>query len=111
MPNDVVYEFIRGDDFSITMTLTDPNNADAPVDLTDWGITSHLRNSRKLVAELDVVITNAVAGEFTISKNATNTATWPVRELKCDIQFDRPITGRISSQTLVIDVQEDQTYD
>lgn len=106
---EVTYEFVRGDDFVIPMTLTDPDNNGTPVDITGWTIASQVRYARKLIADLDVTITNAAQGEFSISLPKEQTALWPVRKLKCDIQFDRPVEGRVSSQTFIIDCTEDQT--
>lgn len=106
---EVTYEFVRGDDFVIPMTLTDPDNNGTPVDITGWTIASQVRYARKLISDLDVTITNASAGEFSISLPKEQTALWPVRKLKCDIQFDRPVEGRVSSQTFIIDCMEDQT--
>lgn len=108
MADTITYPFVRGDDFSITMTLTDPQNGNAPVDITNWTITSSVRYARRLIDDLDVTITDGLNGVFTISKPRASTALWVIRTLKCDIQFDRP-TGRISSQTFFIDVEEDQT--
>lgn len=109
MTDVVKYDFVRGDDFSIPMTLTDPENNGTPVDITGWTIASQVRYARKLISDLDVTITDGPAGQFTISLPYSQTASWPARELKCDIQFDRP-EGRISSQTFIINVTEDQTY-
>lgn len=106
---DIVYTFKRGDDFSIPMNLTDPGNADAPVDITGWTITSQVRYAKELIDNLNVTVTDAANGLFTISLGYTDTASWPIRRLKCDIQFDRPVLGRVSSQTFYIDVEEDQT--
>jgi len=114
MADTVSYPFVRGDDFSVTMTLTDPQNNNAPVDITNWTIASSVRYQRRLIDDLVVVKDDAVNGVFTISKIRTDTALWPAgtkdnpRQLKCDIQFDRP-EGRISSQTFIIEVTEDQT--
>jgi hypothetical protein len=105
----VTYEFVRGDDFVIPMTLTNPDNNGSAVDITGWTIASQVRYARKLISDLDVTITDAAAGEFTISLPKEQTALWPVRKLKCDIQFDRPVEGRVSSQTFIIDCTEDQT--
>lgn len=108
MADTVTYEFIRGDTFSIPMTLTDPENNGSPVDLTGWTIASQVRYSKRLIDTLTVTITDAAQGEFVISMDEADTATWPARKLKCDIQFDRP-EGRVSSQTFIVDVSEDQT--
>ncbi len=111
MTCDVVYEFIRGDDFNIPMTLTDPDNNNDPVDISGWTIASQVRYSKRLISDLSVVITDPVQGSFAIALPSTQTASWPARKLKCDIQFDSPIGGRVSSQTFIIDVKEDQTHD
>ncbi|AGH07413.1 hypothetical protein SUFG_00046 [Sulfitobacter phage phiCB2047-B] len=111
MADDVVYEFKRGDDFIIPMTLTNPENDGTPVDITGWTIESQVRYSKKLISDLTVTMVDASQGQFKIELAASQTATWPARKLKCDIQFDRPDEGRVSSQTFVIDVTEDQTYD
>ena len=97
------------------MTLTNPDNNGTPVDITGWTIASSVRYSRQLIADLDVTITNAALGEFTIALPFTQTALWPAgpkeapRRLKCDIQFDRSVDGRVSSQTFYINCTEDQT--
>lgn len=115
MADDVVYPFVRGDDFVIPMTLTDPDNNGSAVPITGWTIASQVRYARKLISDLDVTITNGAAGEFSISLPKEQTVLWPAgpkdkpRRLKCDIQFDRPVEGRVSSQTFYIDCTEDQT--
>lgn len=106
---DVTYEFIRGDDFSIPMTLTDPDNNGVAVPITGWTIASQVRYAKKLISDLNVTITNGAQGEFNISLPKEQTADWPVRTLKCDIQFDRPVEGRVSSKTFFIECKEDQT--
>lgn len=112
---DVIYDFVRGDDFSIPMTLTDPDNNGVAIPLTGWTIASQVRYARKLISDLVVTITDENAGEFTISLPKEQTALWPAgpkdkpRRLKCDIQFDRPVEGRVSSDTFFIDCTEDQT--
>ena len=74
---DVVYSLVRGDDFVIPMTLTDPENNSTPVDITGWTIASQVRYARKLISDLDVTITNGTAGKFTIALPKEQTALWP----------------------------------
>jgi len=111
----VTYEFTRGDDFSIPMTLTDPANNGTPVDITGWTIASQVRYARRLISDLDVTITDGAAGQFTIALPKEQTALWPAgptgnpRKLKCDIQFDRPVEGRVTSKMFIIECTEDQT--
>lgn len=109
--SDVVYEFIRGDDFNVPMTLTDPDNNSVPVDITGWTIQCQVRYAKKLISTMDVTITDATQGQFVIALPKEQTALWPIRKLKCDIQFDRPVEGRVSSKTFIIEVEEDQTHD
>jgi len=104
---EVVYPFKRGDDFNITMTLQDSQGN--PVDITGWTISSAVTYARKPVSTLDATIVDGLNGIFAISLPFAQTAAWPIRKLKCDVQFDRPVEGRVSSQTFVIDVQEDHT--
>lgn len=106
---DVVYEFIRGDDFVLPMQITDLLNAGSPVDISTWVIASAMTYSRKLLTTATVTITDGSLGQFEVSVPRAETAEWPVRDLKCDIQFTRPTEGRVSSETFIIRVLEDQT--
>ena len=110
MATEVVYEMYRGDDLLIPMNLRDPQNSGTPVNITGWTIRSMARYAKRLIEELDVTIINAAQGQFTLSVPAIKTGKWPVRDLRCDIEFNRP-EGKISSNTFVIKVKEDQTYD
>ncbi|WHM52936.1 hypothetical protein [Sulfitobacter phage vB_SupP_AX] len=104
---EVVYPFKRGDDFVIPMTLQDSDQN--PVDITGWTISSAVTYARKAVSTLDCTITDGPNGAFTIALPRAQTALWPVRKLKCDVQFDRPVEGRVSSKTFIIEVEEDHT--
>lgn len=58
-------------------------------DLTGSTVTSQVRTVQgTLVADLDVVITDAPAGEFTLGATATATATWPAGKLLCDVRWE-----------------------
>lgn len=57
-------------------------------DLTGSTVTSQVRTVQDtLVADLDVVITDAAQGEFTLGATAAATATWPVGKLLCDVKW------------------------
>ena len=107
---DVIYEFKRGDDLEIPMRLTDPNDNDNAVSIIGWTLRAQVRYSKELVDELDIVITSAGNGQFSLTKAKADTALWPTRKLKCDVEFDRGGTT-VSSQTFIIDVSEDVTHD
>ena len=106
---EVVYKMKRGDDLVIPMNLRNPSS-DTPVDLTGWAMRCMVRYAKRLIDELDVTITNAALGQFTVSVPASKTGLWPVRDLKSDIEFTRP-EGKISSNTFILRVEEDQTYE
>jgi hypothetical protein len=100
----------RGDTFSLTNTVTDPNNGNAVVDITGWTIRSQIRRGKNLTQELTVTITDAVNGVFTLVAPAVDTAGWKVDTHTCDIQVTRP-SGVTSSETFNVVVCEDVTYD
>jgi hypothetical protein len=100
----------RGDTFSLSITVTDPNNGNAVVDITGWTIRSQIRRGKNLTEELTVTITDAVNGVFTMVATDAQTALWKVDTHTCDIQVTRP-SGVTSSETFNVVVCEDVTYD
>lgn len=104
----VIYDFKRGDDLEIPMRLTDPNDDDNPVDISTWTIQSQVRYSGKLVDDLDIILVSGGNGQFNLTKAATSTQLWPDRKLKCDVEFIKS-GKKVSSQTFIIDVEEDVT--
>lgn len=76
----------RGDTLAL---LGVAQNDDGSIfDLTGSTVTSQVRTVQgTLVADLDVVITDAPAGEFTLGATAAATATWPVGKLVCDVRW------------------------
>lgn len=79
------------------------------VNITDWVIASQIRWCGKLVSDFTVIILDALNGIFTITADAANTQTWIPRVYEMDIEFIRPGTGKISSETLLIEVRKDIT--
>lgn len=86
------------------------NNYDASiiVDITGWTIRSQVRYVKTLVDDLDIVTIDATLGIFALTKAATSTANWKTKELTVDVEFVRP-EGKVSSETFIINVLEDQT--
>lgn len=78
------------------------------VDISAWTMASQVRWCGKLIDNLVVTILDATVGTFSISMGSTGTALWEARKLDCDVEFTRP-TGKVSSQTFIIDVEEDVT--
>lgn len=100
----------RGDTLSLNCSWKDSTGT--AVNLTGYTVESQVR-AVNFSDTLVVTVTNAAAGEFTISRAAASTALWPVTSsndsrLFCDIQFT---TGSVvtSSQTFQIIVVEDIT--
>lgn len=94
----------RGDTLLLSCTRRD--GAGNPVVLTGLTITAKVRY-RQFSEALTVTPVDPANGGFSLS--STNTATWPVAALKCDVQF---ISGSVvtSSQTFEIVVEEDVTF-
>lgn len=106
-----------GDTFSLSCTRVDANGA--PVNLTGLTITSKVRNISGFEDDLTVTVTNAAAGQFSLSALPADTSLWPVSQsvdgtvfrpniLYCDVQY---VTGGVtqSSETFDIVVVEDVT--
>ena len=107
---DVVYEFTPGDDFIINMNLTDPQNANAPVDISTWTIESAVMYSRAVLSTCTVTIVDGPLGQFQISVPRSETAGWPQnRDLHWSVQFTRPTDGRVSSPVVIIRTLKDPT--
>ena len=78
------------------------------MDITGWGIASQIRWCGKLVDTFSVDTTNASIGMFTLQAPSTQTQLWKPREHQVDVQFTRA-SGKISSETFILDVQKDIT--
>jgi len=79
------------------------------VDITGWTITAQLRIGDKLTGEFTVVISDESGGFFRLEAEPSLTQTWRCREHQCDIQFDRPGSGVVSSETFIVEVMKDVT--
>lgn len=99
-----VIEFKRGDTFFLECTRT--TSAGVAFDLTGYTITAQVRVD-DFLGDLTVAITDAAAGEFTLSATQVQTALWPVARINCDVQFDNVTVE--STETFIIDNLEDIT--
>lgn len=89
-------ELTQGDSFSLPITITDNATIPVAINLTSTTITAdikqHVKNTAALVA-FTVTITNAAAGQFTLSLTPTQTALLPVTKddesniLHYDVEF------------------------
>ena len=78
------------------------------MDITGWGIASQIRWCGKLVDTFGVDTTQASVGMFTLQAPSAQTQLWKPREHEVDVQFTR-VSGKISSETFILDVQKDIT--
>lgn len=78
------------------------------MDISGWGIASQLRWCGKLIDTFDIDLNWTHIGKFTILKASEFTNFWIPRKYDMDIQFTR-VTGKISSETFILEVQKDVT--
>jgi hypothetical protein len=98
----------RGDTYHIDVAVTEADGT-TPVDLTDWTVRSHVRRRDALIAELDFTAVDLAAGEYSLSYD--DTTEWPLGRLSTDIEYTDS-TGIIrSTETYIISVIRDVTYD
>jgi len=90
------------------LTLIDAYEAAILMDITGWGIASQLRWYGELIDTFSIDETTLNIGKFAIIATATQTSLWVPRKYDMDIQFTR-ITGKISSETFILDVEKDVT--
>ena len=99
----------RGDTFELSCDL---ENEGAEVDITNFTITSQIRQADDtLLQALTVTKTDAAAGLFTLSATSTQTESWVPANYDCDIEFIDGGGEVYSSQTFTISVIKDITRD
>jgi hypothetical protein len=104
-------EFKRGDDFVLEGRVTD---GDAAQDISAWQIRSQIRDvNGALVAELGLQRVDDAGGVYRLTKahDAADQPTtgWPVRELRCDIEYRTAAGQVVSTETFLIVVHADVT--
>ena len=97
----------RGDTLEWVVSLTQNNS---PVDITNWTITSQIRQDTTLIANLTVTVTDAVNGEFNLSATSVQTAGWALGSHSVDIEFINVAGFVVSSQTFTLQLVRDITY-
>lgn len=97
----------RGDTFELTCSLENGGN---DVDITGWTVAAQLRKTDDtLVQAMTITVTNASAGEFTITAANTETDDWPLGNLDIDVEFTEASGAVSSSETFTINVIKDIT--
>lgn len=94
-----------GNTFSLQNRVTNPSG---PINISGWLIKSQVRDGQTLVASLTATITNAGNGEYSL-KFVGSTSTWPVKKLRCDIQYRMSDGEVVSTETFFIDVEQGVT--
>lgn len=103
----VTIDHKRGDTLKLYFeAMDDENNR---VNLSGYIIRSQARHKGQLLGEATIKVIDELKGEF--SATFASTTAWPVARVVQDVQYTSP-SGQIeSSQTIVINVIEDVTYD
>lgn len=99
----------RGDTLSLLGTWSENGT---PTDLTGWTVRSQVRTQTDdLVGELTITLANQLTapGQFTLAATAAQTAAWPVKVLRCDVEFTDPDGVVSSSDVFSLSILADMT--
>lgn len=97
----------RGDTLEWVVTLTQDGSA---VDISQWTITSQIRQDTTLIASLTVTKTESTSGVFSLTATAASTASWSLGTHSVDIEFIDQNGFVVSSQTFTLQLVRDITY-
>lgn len=90
------------------LTLIDAYDQAILMDITGWGIASQLRWCGELIDTFTIDESTLAIGKFAVIATSAQTSLWVPRKYDMDIQFTR-VTGKISSETFILDVEKDVT--
>jgi len=97
----------RGDTLEWVVTLTQDGSV---VNISDWTITSQIRQDTTLIASLTVTKTDSANGVFSLTATAASTASWSLGTHSVDIEFINDSGFVVSSQTFTLQLVRDITY-
>jgi hypothetical protein len=97
----------RGDTLEWVVTLTQDGSV---VNISDWTITSQIRQDTTLIASLTVTKTDSTNGVFSLTATAASTASWSLGTHSVDIEFINDSGFVVSSQTFTLQLVRDITY-
>lgn len=97
----------RGDTLEWVVTLTQDGSI---VNISDWTITSQIRQDTTLIASLTVTKTDSTNGVFSLTATAASTASWSLGTHSVDIEFINDSGFVVSSQTFTLQLVRDITY-
>lgn len=90
------------------LALIDIYEAAILMNITGWGIASQLRWCGELIDTFTIDESTLNIGKFAVIASAAQTSLWVPRKYDMDIQFTR-VSGKISSETFILDVEKDVT--
>jgi hypothetical protein len=83
----ITFDHIKGGTLELHWKLTDQGN---PVDMTGWTVSAELyERDYTYIDNFAVAVTDAEAGEFTLSFSAAGQADWPIGDLKGKLLLTR----------------------
>lgn len=92
----------KGDTYSVAAIAKDGSGS--PVNLTGYTIAPKIKdNAGNVIATPNVTVTNAAAGEYTMTVN--DTSAWPVSALFSDVTYTDPQSVVASTETFLIIVE------
>ena len=92
------FTHIRGTTLELNFTLTDPNDPDLEVNLSETTITASLsRTDGTPVADLTSTITSIQDSTFRLSADAEVQALWPIGEVRGRVTLSTPEETEVSS--------------
>ncbi len=101
-------EHIRGD--TLLWPVTYRTSLGVPINITGYTITSQLRSvDGPLIESLTVVVTNAAAGEITLSATAAQTAVWPIGSARYDVRYQAPGGSVLHTQPITVGIRQPVT--
>lgn len=103
----------RGDTFERTATLysQDENGARTPIILTGCTIRAQMRYGDTLVQNFTTSILNDLAGRYKIFASDTDAKTWGCTLNTMDIEFTFPGNRVMSTETIHVQIEKDETHD
>lgn len=101
-------EHKRGDSFDYNVVVTDSGGS--TIDLTNWTIKCQLRTSRdQLIETLTIEEDDYSEGSYNLV--CDDTTDWPVGNLYADIEYTDTASKIQSTETFIVQVVKDYTYD
>ena len=99
----------RGDTFDRERTIYWDAGDSVPADLTGWTAAMEIKHTSGVRNAVTVTIVDAPGGRVKMTADAAATATWPVGPNRADIEFTDGSGTVRSTETFMVEVEEDIT--